>query len=61
MDIYRSTASPEERTQQFTALEQEAIARITPLLGSASGVEAYKQYGGSWLQSMVPRPIPPRP
>jgi hypothetical protein len=61
MDIYRSTASPEERTQQFTALEQEAIARITPLLGGASGVEAYKQYGGSWLQSMVPRPIPPRP
>jgi hypothetical protein len=61
MDIYRSTTSPEERTQQFTALQQEAIARVTPLLGGASGVEAYKQYGGSWLQSMVPRPAPPRP
>jgi hypothetical protein len=59
-DIYR-TASPDERVAQLTALQQEAIARITPLLGGASGVEAYKQYGGSWLQSMVPRPAPPRP
>jgi hypothetical protein len=61
MDIYRSTASPEERTPQLAALQQEAIARVTPLLGGASGVEAYKQYGGSWLQNFVPRPVPPRP
>jgi hypothetical protein len=61
MDIYRSMASPEERAPQLVALQQEALARITPLLGGASGVEAYKQYGGSWLQSMVPRPAPPRP
>ncbi|HTZ20244.1 MAG TPA: hypothetical protein VMC06_05115 [Opitutaceae bacterium] len=60
MDIYR-TASPEERVSQLTALQQEAIARVTPLLGGASGVEAYKQYGGSWLQSMLPRPAPSRP
>jgi hypothetical protein len=61
MDIYRSAAAPDERTQQLAALQQEAIARITPLLGGASGVEAYKQYGGSWLQNLVPRPAPPRP
>ncbi len=60
MDIYR-TAAPDERVAQLTALQQEAITRVTPLLGGASGVEAYKQYGGSWLQSLVPRPAPPRP
>lgn len=62
-DLYRTAGAitPEARTQQLTALQQEAITKITPLLGgSASRVEAYKQYGGSWLTYLVPRPAPPR-
>ncbi len=56
---------PEQRTeraralsQQVATLHQEALARVTPLLGSPSRVEAYKQYGGSWIQNLVPRPAP---
>jgi hypothetical protein len=64
-DLYRGGSarpgSPEWDTlvQQAGALQQQAIARITPVLGSAQHVEAYKQYGGSWLSNMVPQP--PRP
>jgi hypothetical protein len=36
--------------QQVNALQQEAVARVTPLLGSARAVEAYKTNGGQWLQ-----------
>ena len=53
-----SSLSPEQRTQQFTALQQEAIAKVTPLFGGARGVEAYKQYGGQWIENLVPRPRP---
>ncbi len=62
-DLYRSAATPtpEARNSQLTALQQEAMAKITPILGgNASRVEAYKQYGGSWLQRLLPRP-PPAP
>lgn len=61
-DLYRGggarPGSPEWDTlaQQASALQQQAIARITPVLGTAQHVEAYKQYGGSWLSNMVPRP-----
>ncbi|MBL9186054.1 MAG: hypothetical protein JNK23_01110 [Opitutaceae bacterium] len=60
-EIYAAGANtaPELRQMQLNALQQEAIARVTPLLGDASRVEAYKQYGGSWLQSLIPRPRPP--
>lgn len=61
-DLFRNAATltPEERTQQLTTLQQEAIAKITPLLGGqASRVEAYKQYGGTWISNLVPRPRPP--
>lgn len=51
-----------ERQQRLAALQQEAVARLTPLLGNARNVEAYQQYGGQWLQSLAPRPVaPPRP
>jgi hypothetical protein len=60
-EIRRSTPNPEERTAQLTALQQEATARLGGMLGGSEGLEAYKQYGGSWLQSMLPRPPPPRP
>ena len=46
--------------EQLKALQQEAETRLAPLLGGPRGVEAYKQYGGSWLTGMVPR-TPPRP
>lgn len=56
-EIFSATA-PDQRQAQLNALQQEAIARVTPLLGNASRLEAYKQYGGSWLQNLVPRPPP---
>lgn len=60
-----STAFETLRAQAAT-LQQEAIARVTPLLGGARQVEAYKQYGGSWIGRLVPlppvdRPAPPKP
>ncbi|MEO5959503.1 MAG: hypothetical protein ABIZ49_02445 [Opitutaceae bacterium] len=48
----------EQRTQQLTALHDEATAKLTPLLGGTRGLEAYKTNGGTWLQSLVPRPAP---
>jgi len=45
--------SPDQRTQQLATLRQEAEARLTPLLG-AQGLEAYRQYGGIWMQSLTP-------
>ena len=67
-DMYRANsargpdaaAAFEKMTAQGTALQQEAIARVIPVLGNAKNVDAYKQYGGSWITNMVPRP-PPRP
>jgi hypothetical protein len=56
-EIYGSVPA-DQRAQAFTALQQEAIAKVTPLLGSASRVEAYKQYGGAWLNNLVPRATP---
>jgi hypothetical protein len=53
-----SVTSPEERRQQLAQMQQEAVARVTPLLGGAQNVEVYKQYGGSWLDSLVPRTRP---
>jgi len=45
--------SPDQQTQQLATLRQEAEARLTPLLG-AQGLEAYRQYGGIWMQSLTP-------
>ena len=47
------TLSPEQRSQQLAALRQEVEAKLTPMLG-AQGFEAYRQYGGSWMQSLTP-------
>ncbi len=59
-ELYTAGAAtaPEQRQQQLNAMQQEATARVTSLLGNASRVDAYKQYGGSWLQNLVPRPAP---
>jgi hypothetical protein len=45
----------DQRTQQYAELQKEAVAKLTPILGGARGVEAYKQFGGQWLEQMVPR------
>lgn len=61
-DLYRNATSPADRArinEQLRAMQQEAVTRITPLLGGARGVEAYKQFGGSWITNMVPRPPSP--
>lgn len=62
-ELFRSGAGrdPAAMTAQGKALEQEAIARLTPLLGDASRIDGYRQYGGSWLNQLVPRPPPGTP
>lgn len=53
--------SAEQRNEQLGALAQEASAKISTALGGTRGLEAYKQYGGQWLQTIVPRPAPAAP
>jgi hypothetical protein len=57
-EISTATTNPAERSAQLTALQQEAIAKVTPLLGNAGLVETYKGYGGGWLANLAPRPAP---
>src|SRR5207244_972841 len=40
-----------DRNAQFANLATEAQTKITALLGSR-GYDAYKQYGGQWLQQL---------
>lgn len=54
----RGLRSREEMTQHMTALQAEALEKITPILRTSHAIEAYKQYGGSWLANMVPRAAP---
>jgi hypothetical protein len=59
--IYRTASPSPDRTAvnaQLTQLQAEALARVTPILGSTRALDAYKQYGGTWLVSLVPRPAP---
>jgi hypothetical protein len=50
-----------DRTQQLAALADEAASKITPLLGGTHGFEAYRQYGGTWMNSLRMSPPPVRP
>jgi hypothetical protein len=60
-DLYRSGGSASAPTQG-AVLQQEAVARVTTILGDAKHVEAYEQYGGSWLRNLAPqRPRAPAP
>lgn len=52
---------PAERTKQLAALAEESTKKLTPLLGGARGMEAFKQYGGNWLQNLTPRARPNSP
>lgn len=51
--------STDQRNAQLSALQQEATTNLTNVLGGPRGLEAYKQYGGQWLQSLQPRPANP--
>jgi hypothetical protein len=51
-----TSLSPTERSAQYAALASEASTKLSTTLG-ARGLEAYKQYGGQWLQNIVP-PMP---
>jgi hypothetical protein len=60
-DLFGSgTNALEDRKKDFAELEREAQAKITNILG-ARGYQAYQQYGGSWLQTLRPRPSPSVP
>ena len=54
--------TPAARTAQIAALTDETRSRITATLGER-GFEAYKQYGGNWMQMLqwAPSAPPPRP
>jgi len=54
-----SSLSPAQRNIQLSGLLQEATTNLTAALGGARGLEAYKQYGGQWLQILQPRPVQP--
>lgn len=54
-----SSLSGADRMAELGALASEAEARITAQLG-ARGFEAYKQNGGTWVQSLAPRQSLPR-
>lgn len=67
LEADRSLSEP-ARTTTKTALYEEASRRLTPLLGGSTGFEVYRQYGGTWLEAIKPRPpdaaptaTPPRP
>ena len=55
------TLATADRNTQLAALAGEASTKIGAALGGARGLEAYKQYGGQWLDSLVPRPPAPPP
>lgn len=67
LEADRSLSDP-ERTTARAALYEEASRRLPPLLGGDTGFEVYRQYGGTWLEAIRPRPpratpasTPPRP
>ena len=49
-----NSVTAEDRTQKLAALAEEAKTRITASLGP-QGFEAYKQYGGQWMQQLQRR------
>ncbi|HVU35565.1 MAG TPA: hypothetical protein VHE61_19150 [Opitutaceae bacterium] len=53
-----TTLTRANQTAQLTALAQEASSQISNVLGGQRGLDAYKQYGGQWLVTMVPRRPP---
>lgn len=55
--------APEARNAQLAALADEATTKLTASL-TPRGFEAYKTYGGAWVQNLVPptpRPATPPP
>lgn len=52
--------TPANRAAQQAALLQEATAKLSTTL-TPRGLEAYKQNGGQWLESLKPRPAPTAP
>jgi hypothetical protein len=55
-----TTLTSDQRAAQLAALSQDATSKLTATL-TPRGVEAYKQYGGYWLQNLNPpvrRPTP---
>lgn len=60
-EIYRSTTAEtrDQMPQRLTALHADASKRVETLLGGKrSAIDAYGQYGGSWLTNLLPRPAP---
>jgi hypothetical protein len=51
------TLTPDQRNAQLAALAQQAQTQLTTALGT-QGYDAYKNYGGYWLQNLQPRPRP---
>lgn len=55
-EALRQSTAPNsaERVAQMTALQTEAATQIAAMLGGAHRLDSYKQYGGRWLQMLVP-------
>ena len=52
-EIYGPNVPPAERAAKVAQLTAEAKTKITSILGER-GFEAYKQYGGTWMQRLTP-------
>lgn len=54
-----TSASAEQHTTQANALLEQANQRLRTVLGGESGLQAYRDYGGQWLQSITRMANPP--
>lgn len=50
-----SSLSKAERELRMAALHQEAVDRVAGLLHNPGAVDTYRQYGGQWLDMLLPR------
>ena len=57
--VQQADLAPDQRSAQLAALAAEATKKISSALGGQRGFDAYKQYGGAWLQSLGSRPATP--
>lgn len=60
-EAYKPGMTPDQRNAQLVALQKDAVTKVAPLIGGEKNLDVYKQYGGSWIDSLIPRPRPGTP
>ncbi len=59
-DLRRDGTPMADRPAHLRAIVSEAEEKISARLGP-TGLEVYRQYAGTWLNNIAPRPTPPSP